>query len=110
MDSLKITLISLAVLALIALFVIQCMPPKERGRILGNEYEYNLGPLPDDICMAGGVPQIISVNTESQAGYALTYVDTQGRLVIQQYLPAPLKPSHVTPAGKVYWTGGRCVQ
>lgn len=65
--------------------------------------DVDMGPLPEDICYVNGVPQVLSVSTESDGDIKLFYLRNDGDYVLQQYsIPG------VRKAGSISWSGGTC--
>lgn len=65
--------------------------------------DVDMGPLPEDICYLNGVPQVLSVSTESDGDIKLFYLRDDGDYVLQQYsIPG------VRKAGSISWSGGVC--
>ena len=65
--------------------------------------DVDMGPLPADICLVDGKPQVLSASTESDGDIKLFYLRNDGYFVLQQYsFPG------IRKAGAIYWSGGIC--
>lgn len=62
-----------------------------------------VGPLPADICLVDGAPQIYSGSSDLE-GYTLVYLRNNGDVVVAKGF---LNPMILAPVG-VYWSGGTC--
>ena len=65
--------------------------------------DVDMGPLPEDVCLINGSPQVLSASTESDGDIKLFYLRNDGYYVLQQYsFPG------IRKAGAIYWSGGNC--
>lgn len=100
-------LILLVVVLVVALGLVSCSP-KERGRWSGEDFSYQIGELPKDVCVVNGMPVVYGVSTESNGGYILVYLRNNGDVVSAQWLTDQFVGVVLKPAGEFYWSGGVC--
>lgn len=100
-------LVLLVVVLVVALGLASCSP-KERGRWGGEDFSYEIGALPDDVCIANGVPVIYGASTESDGGFTLVYLRNNGDVVSAQWLTDQFVGIALKPAGELFWSGGVC--
>lgn len=68
------------------------------GVKLGNDA--SMGPLPDDICIRDGRPEILGVTSQTDGGVTLSYLRNDGALVSVYYLNFP---TGYEEKGKFIW-------
>ena len=100
----------LLIVVLVAVFFLVSCSPKETGRWSGDDFSYQIGDLPQDVCIANGVPVVYGVSTESDGGFTLIYLRNNGDVVAAQWLTDQWVGIKLKQAGELYWAGGVCPQ
>ena len=89
------------ILMVIFVFITGCSA-KEQVRLTGT---LEMGPLPEDVLYFDGIPQIITVSTESNGDIIVSYISTDGKLVAQMWgcRVITLNCSQLQKQGRYVW-------
>jgi len=98
----------LFILVLVLGILVSGCSPKQQSRWTGENFSYELGEIPDDICLVDGNPLILNATTESDGDFSLVYVRNNGDVVIRHWATKPIADWVLFEAGEFYWRGGDC--
>lgn len=76
--------------------------PKETARFVGADYVLEVGSVPNDVCYIDGVPQILSMNSESDGDYTLSYIRDNGDVVLHLWALDPVARVSLQDGGEVF--------
>jgi hypothetical protein len=98
----KIVLLLTAAVMFILVLILSSCSTRDQARWKG---DVNLGDLPTDMLYVEGVPQIITISTESSGDVMMGYRSTDGKIVVQLYGCAivSINCGKLYPQGRYVW-------